>query len=159
MTWWLIVAPLREDDDALRTTRWIARVTAERVSPRPTLLLDVDARRARLSECLAVPPSPGGVAFFGHGSDDRLFDVDRAPEADGPSLLDLENIHTCKGWWVHAFACRSGARLARAAADAGVDVYVGYQRPLDACWTPPHGAEEAVARLVTCTTAALAAGE
>ncbi len=159
MTGWLIVAPERAGADALAATAWIARETAARAPSAPGTLAGVGAVRAAFEEHLAARDDIVGIAFFGHGADDRLFDADRPAFADGPALLDRENLGKLRGLWVHAFACWSGKQLAAHAIAEGVAIYVSYRRPLDAGWAFPPSAAQEFIELVTSTTLALLAGD
>ena len=159
MTSWLVVSPLRDDDVALRATDWIARKTIECAAETPESLLDSAATRADFERRLAENPGLAGIAFFGHGGEDRLFGAERAPGAAGPALIDPDNVTLLRGRWVHAFACNSGQILAHLAVRSGAQIYVGYHRPLDAGWDCPPSAEQQFLRLVTCTTLALLSGE
>lgn len=159
MTSWLVVSPLRDDDEALRATAWVARKTIEHATEAPESLLDGAAMRANFEQHLAATPELAGIAFFGHGGEDRLFGAERAPETDGPAIIDLGNVALLRGRWVHAFACNSGKTLAHHAIDSGAQIYVGYRRPLDAGWDCPPSAEQEFIHLVTCTTLALLSGE
>src|SRR4051794_19445099 len=111
MSDWLIVAPERPDDEALAATAWIARETAARAPSASATLLGIGAVRAAFEQHLAASADLSGLAFFGHGKEDRLFDADRAAQAEGPALLDRDNIARLRGFWVHAFACWSGKQL------------------------------------------------
>lgn len=159
MTAWIVVAPERDDDDALAQSAWIARQTMV-ASPSPVTLVGASAVRAAFENLVGKHGGLRGVAFFGHGVDDRLFDADRAPGADGPALLDVDNVALLRECWVHAYACRSGAALADMAVERGVAIYVGYCRPLDTKWPSPLPSpiEEALTALVTAVTLALLAG-
>ncbi|MEZ4389750.1 MAG: hypothetical protein R3A48_01540 [Polyangiales bacterium] len=159
MSAWLLIAPSRDDDAALAATRWISEVTRERATPAPRALLGHEAVRGGMEEMLRADPSLRGVAFFGHGAEDRLFGADRAPGAPGPSRLDAQNVALLDGRWVHAFACLSGLSLARRAARAGAEIFVGYRRPLDAGWSAPPSAPTSFADVVTSTTLALLQGQ
>jgi hypothetical protein len=156
---WLVVAPERADDAALSSSAWIARATIRRAPVAPATLTGTDAVRAIFEQHVAGTPGLTGVAFFGHGAEDRLFDADRVPQADGPGLLDSGNVALLRGCWVHAFACWSGKTLAAHAIEQGIAIYVGYRRPLDVGWSSPPSAEREFVELVTCTTLALLAGE
>ncbi len=159
MTEWLVVAPERPDDETLAVTAWIARETAARAATAPVVLAGRAAVRSVFEQRLAERADLAGLAFFGHGGEDRLFDADRPAGADAPALLDRDNVGRLRGFWVHAFACSSGKQLATHAVEQGVTIYVGYERPLDAGWDcPPSAAPELVA-LVTSTTFALLEGE
>jgi hypothetical protein len=159
MTSWLVVSPQREDDEALRATAWVARKTIDHAEEPPESLLDSAATRENFERSLAENPGLAGIAFFGHGGEDRLFSADRAPESEGPALIDPENVALLRGRWVHAFACNSGKELACHAIRSGAQIYVGYRRPLDAGWDCPPSAEHQFIRLVTSTTLALLSGE
>ena len=159
MTAWLVIAPERADDDALRNSAWIAQCTIRCAKIAPATLAGAGAVRAAFERHVAATPGLAGLAFFGHGAEDRLFDAERAPRADGPGLLDSSNVALLRGCWVHAYACWSGKTLAAQAVEQGITIYVGYRRPLDAGWTCPPWAEQALVDLVTCTSLALLAGE
>lgn len=159
MTKWLVVAPERPDDDALAATAWIARETMARASIAPMMLTGIDAVRAAFEQRLKESAELAGLAFFGHGAEDRLFDADRPALAKGPALLDLDSVGRLRGFWVHAFACWSGKQLAAHALAQGVAIYVGYQRPLDAGWEFPPSAAPEFIELVTSVTFALLMGD
>lgn len=159
MTSWLVLAPERPDDDTLPVTAWIARQTLARASQTPDVLTGDAAVRSAFERYVAAQPNLGGVAFFGHGAGDRLFDANRPPMAAGPAVVDGENIALLRGCWVHALACDSGSSLAISAVEQGVAIYVGYCRPLDAGWEFPPSAEREFIDLVTHTTLALLSGE
>lgn len=159
MTLWLVVAPLRDDDEALANTTWIAQRTLERAPEAAIELVGGAITRALLEAEIARTPEVRGLAFFGHGGTDRLFGADRPPGCDGPALIDGGNIGLLSGGWIHAFACWSGVALAEQAARSGVRIYVGYRRPLDAGWECPPSAEAEFVRLVTCTTFSLLEGK
>lgn len=159
MTLWLLVAPERDLDEALARTAWIARETAARAATSPIILAGTGAVRAALEQHLLGTAALSGLAFFGHGAEDRLFDADRPEKEDGPALLDGDNVGRLQGLWVHAFACWSGKQLAKEAVERGVTIYVGYNRPLDAGWQFPPSAAPEFLDLVTCTTLALQEGE
>ena len=111
------------------------------------------ARRGALEQALAGEVR--GLAFFGHGAEDRLLD------ASGTAALDERNLACVRGRWVHAFACRAGDHLAGPAAAAGVHCFVGYESALNVDWSPdeiPGPIREAFIRLVTQTTLELARG-
>lgn len=119
MSGWLVVSPERPDDEALAVTAWIARETIARAPIAPAILAGAGAVRAAFERHLADVAGPAGLAFFGHGSEDRLFDADRPALANGPALLDRDNVGRLRGFWVHAFACWSGRQLAAHADRAG----------------------------------------
>lgn len=159
MSLWLLVAPDRDDDEELTRSAWIAQKTIDVLAPQPTELRGQAATRAALAD-VVQSNQPTGVAFFGHGAEDRLFDADRAPgDPNGPALLDKHNIGMLRECWVHAFACLSGAQLAKHAVAQGVTCYVGYSKGLDVGWPIPPLAEAEFVAMVTCTTQALLAGE
>lgn len=159
MTVWLMVAPEHPDDEALPNTAWIAQQTIATAPRAPIALTGRGAVRLTFERLVSATPALEGVAFLGHGFEDRLFDADRVPCADGPALLDADNIALLRGCWVHAFACWSGLTLAAKAVAQGVAIYVGYHRSLDAGWEFPPSATPEFVELVTCTTRALLAGE
>lgn len=159
MTTWLLVAPNRDDDDRLSVSTWVAEKTLTLAPAAPLTLLGSRAIRASFEAQLSSLSGLSGVAFFGHGAKDKLFDANRPPGTDGPALLDTENVARLRGSWIHAFARWSGDALAKRAVEQGVRLYVGYQRPLDVGWAFPPSAEEPFVALVTCTTLALLAGE
>lgn len=156
---WLLVAPERPDDTSLPAASRIARETAARAPLGPTVLAGRGAVRAAFEGLLDATPGLAGLAFFGHGADDRLYDADRPPEGKGPALLDRENVSRLRGFWIHAFACWSGNALATHAVESGAEIYVGYKRPLDAVTEVPADVVEAFLALVTTTTLALVQGE
>ena len=160
MSAWLVFAPSRTDDDALINRAWIAAQTIA-CAPRPPTVLDgTGAVRAALEAHVRATPELSGLAFFGHGASDRLFDANRSPaDSDGPAAIDTENVHLLRGCWIHAFACLSGMTLATRAVALGAALYVGYQTPLDVGWTVPPPAEREFVEMVTCVTLALLAGE
>lgn len=159
MTTWLVLAPEREGDEALANSAWIAHHTISRTSPSPLSLLGVVAVRRRFEELVARTTDLSGVAFFGHGAQDRLFDAERTPnDPNGPTVLDFKNISLLKDRWVHAFACWSGQSLAHHAVSCGVSIYVGYAQPLDVGWSVPPPAESEFIAMVTCMTMALLEG-
>ena len=163
MMQWMIVAPHRDDDEGLGRSRWVAMETFIRVfrpaSPVKVFLQNGDAIRATFEVTLQNNPDIEGLAFFGHGAEDRLFDANRPPKTNGPALLDSDNLHMLRGKWIHAFACWSGKKLAIEAVLNGISIYVGYRRPLDVGWAFPPSATNEFKNLVTCTTRALASGE
>jgi hypothetical protein len=122
-------------------------------------LTGAQAVRAALEARVSESPNLTGLAFFGHGGEDRLFDADRAPAMDGPALLDRTNVGLLRRCWIHAFACSSGKTLADQAIANGIAIYVGYRCALDVGWAFPPPAEREFVDLVTCTTLALLAGE
>ncbi len=153
---WLIMAPDRSDDEALTNSSQVARWTASHAS-KPRTLTGADATRAALEAHIG---DVGGVAFFGHGDHDRLFDADRPPGEAGPALLDSDNVSILKGRWFHAFACMSGLHLGELARSNGAAVYVGYRQNLNVSFPSvlPERVQEAFIRVVTSTTFALADG-
>lgn len=155
---WLIVAPTRDDDDTLQRTAWIATQHTRLAVEHPATLLGGAATRGGLERHVRDRGAPSGIAFFGHGAADRLFDADRPPGSSEPALLDAQNLHLVEGAWVHAFACLAGVRLGELAIDAGVQCFVGYNRALDAGWQIPPPAEEPFRALVTALTLALLQG-
>lgn len=161
MSTWLVFAPQRSDDPALENSAWVAEQTMARLAHRPALSLFAShATRAALSAALAQPSALEGIAFFGHGGVDRLFDANRSPtDPSGPAALDAANVALCAGRWIYAFACHSGQQLAALAVQHGVTIYVGYRRPLDVGWSVPPPAERELVDLVSCATAALLEGE
>ena len=159
MSVWLVLAPERDDDENLTRSAWVAQQTMARAPHPPNALLAGKATRTEFARHVATTPGLEGIAFFGHGADDRLFDADRPPKSTGPSMLDAENAHLLSGCWVHAFACLSGRTLGQHAVDGGASIYVGYRRPLDVGWLIPPPAEPAFADLVSCITLALLDGE
>jgi len=157
---WLVFAPSRADDDALVNSAWIAAQTVARARRPPAVIGGTGAVRAALEAHVQATPELSGLAFFGHGSTDRLFDANRAPnESDGPAAIDTDNVHLLRGCWIHAFACLSGMTLATRAVVLGAALYVGYQRPLDVGWSAPPPAEQEFVEMVTCVTLALLEGE
>lgn len=159
MSTWLVVAPQRAEDEALQRSAWIAEQTMTLAPLRPLTLLGGEATRAAFGAKVQEVPTLLGVAFFGHGGEDRLFDAERAPGALEPALLDTENAGLLAGRWVHAFACWSGKTLATRAVLQGATIYVGYDQPLDAGWQCPPPAAAEFAALTSCVTLALLAGE
>lgn len=161
MSTWLVFAPQRSDDEALTSSAWVAEQTMARLSHRPPLVLQgAQAVRSELAAALQAQNALEGVAFFGHGGPDRLFDANRSPtDPNGPAALDTDNVALCAGRWVYAFACWSGQQLAARAVYQGVSLYVGYRVPLEVGWTVPPPASPEFVDLVSCITAALLAGE
>lgn len=155
---WLVVAPQREDDESLKTSAWVAEKTCAQAAVAPRALLGERAVRATFEATLGETPC-AGVAFFGHGQADRLLDAACAPGTAESALLDVDNAHRLAGCWIHAFACLSGQLLAHRAVLRGVEIYVGYHRPLDVGWACPPPAEERFIALATAVTLALQAGE
>ncbi len=144
-------------DDATRCSHWVAYRSCERLTaalgPVTTLLEGDQAGRAALEQALTRGST--GLAFFGHGGPDRLFD------ASGDAAVDEQNIHRLRGQWVHAFACRAGGHLAGPAISAGVACFVGYESALYVGWSPDHipaPVRAAFVQLVTQTTLELASG-
>jgi len=127
MTTWLVVAPERANDEALAATAWIARETAARAPIAPAMLTGSGAVRAAFEQRLAEGGELAGLAFFGHGGEDRLFDADRAALGVGPAILDHDSVGRLRGFWIHAFACWSGKQLAADALAQGVEIF---RRPL-----------------------------
>lgn len=159
MTDWIVLAPERADDDALKVTAWIARETIALAARAPISLIGSDAVRTEFERAVATTAGLGGVAFFGHGKPDRLFDADRPPEAPAPALIDEANVALLRGCWVHALACWSGATLATRAVLLGAVIYVGYREPLDVGFDVPTPAPAEFRDLVTCVTLSLLLGE
>lgn len=144
-------------DEQTRCSHWIARHNCERLAAElgqvPVLLEGDQARRAPLERALAGEVR--GLAFFGHGAEDRLLD------ASGAAALDEQNLASVRGRWVHAFACRAGDHLAGPAAAAGVLCFVGYESALNVDWSPdeiPGEIHAAFILLVTQITLELARG-
>lgn len=144
-------------DEATQCSHWVAHRNCERLEAElgqvPLLLERDGARRAMLE--LALASEAAGLAFFGHGGEDRLFDN------DGAAALDEHNLALVRDRWVHAFACRAGDHLAGPAAAAGVRCFVGYESALNIDWTPdeiPDPIRPAFIELVTQTTLELARG-
>lgn len=159
MSAWLVLAPERLDDDALTRSAWIAQQTIDRAPHPPAVLAGSDAVRVAFEQHVRATPELTGVAFFGHGAKDRLFDANRPPQKDSPAAIDTENVALLRGCWIYAFACLSGTMLARHAVELGAAIYVGYQQPLDVGWNFPPPAEREFIEMVTCVTLALLAGE
>jgi hypothetical protein len=160
VTAWLVFAPSRTGDDALLNSAWIAAQTIASAPHPPAVIEGSGAVRAALEAHVRATPELSGLAFFGHGARDRLFDASRSPaDPDGPAAIDTENVHLLRGCWIHAFACLSGVTLAERAVVLGATIYVGYRRPLDVGWTVPPPAEREFIEMVTCVTLALLAGE
>ena len=144
-------------DEQTRCSHWVAHRNYERLAAElgqvPLLLEGERARRGALEQALAGEVR--GLAFFGHGAEDRLLD------ASGTAALDERNLACVRGRWVHAFACRAGDHLAGPAAAAGVHCFVGYESALNVDWSPdeiPGPIRDAFIRLVTQTTLELARG-
>ena len=144
-------------DPATRCSHWVAQRNCERLAAelgQATTLLDGEhARRDSLESALAGDVS--GLAFFGHGSEDRLLN------ADGAAVLDGDNVKLLADRWVHAFACRAGNDLPGDAAAAGVRCFVGYDSAVLVEWEPediPSPIRDAFVQLVTQTTLELARG-
>ena len=153
MSDWLLVSPRCMDDPALEVSAWIAAATASRAPQAPRLLTEAAAVRGSFEAQVKDSADLAGVAFFGHGKDDRLDGADRDP------LLDSDNVALLGGCWVHAFACLSGVKLAHRAVLQGAAIYVGYRRPLNVSFDVPPPAEAEFVDLVSCVTLALLAGE
>lgn len=158
---WLIFATWAEDDEALHVSHWIASETARLAPSCPRVIERADAIRSNLEAALARPEASSmtsraaveGIALFGHGEEDAILG------SDGEPALDLANVHLLAHRWVHAFACKSGRALARAAIDA--DLFVGYDVAIPVGWTPgdlPEPLRERLTALVTATTFALLEG-
>jgi hypothetical protein len=159
MSTWLLLAPEREDDPALTNSAWIARRTQDAAPNAPIALTGRDAVRHRFEQLVQSQHQIEGVAFFGHGASDRLFDADRMPnDPTGPTAIDTANAALLKGRWVHAFACWSGEQLAARAVLNGASIYVGYKKPLDIGWSAPPPAEAEFVEMVTYVTTALIKG-
>lgn len=161
MSTWLVFAPLRSDDEALHNSAWVAEQTIARLSDRPAhALRGSQAVRSELEAALQTIQTLQGIAFFGHGGVDRLFDANRSPsDPSGPAALDTENVALCARRWIYAFACWSGQQLATRAVLQGVEIYVGYRQPLDVGWSVPPPAAPEFVKLVSCVTQALLEGE
>lgn len=159
MITWLVVAPMRSDDDSLPNSEWVAQTTLRHVLSAPIVLSGETATRSNFERIVGEHQPLTGMAFFGHGAEDRLYDAERPPKATGPALLDHDNIGLLVNCWIHAFACWSGVKLAHRAVVQGVEIYVGYRRPLDVAWEFPPSAASEFENLVTATTKSLLAGE
>jgi len=122
---WLVFAPSRADDDALVNSAWIAAQTVARARRPPAVIGGTGAVRAALEAHVQATPELSGLAFFGHGATDRLFDANCAPnDSDGPAAIDTDNVHPPA--WIagsmHLHAL-SGMTLAMRAVVLGAALY------------------------------------
>lgn len=144
-------------DPATRCSHWVALRNVERLSGELgcayEMIAGASARRDALEAALAGEVD--GLAFFGHGQEERLLGEQRV------SVVDETNLALLRGRWVHAFACRAGVQLAGSAAAAGVRCFAGYESALIVEWDPdaiPLQIRGAFFELVTQTTLELARG-
>jgi len=156
-----IVAPDRSSTldrtAALKNSVWIAEQTIKRARSDDcehiALIGDLatcEALSERLPHCVGAVICAHGSMYALSGQDDHL-------------LVDTSSAQMLAGVFVHAVACGTGGELAQAAVDAGALLYVGYAKAVnveggdyDRLSQP---ARDAVAKISTATSLALASGE
>jgi len=148
---WILFAPQVEGDEALENSAWIAE-KCRALSPAPVVILGgAGATRASLEAAMRTT-SGAGLALFGHGNEAAVYG------ADDEAALDGDNV---AGAWVHAFACKTGVRLARDAEAKGLACYLGYRVSLLVGWSAGELHPDLLAHLAalsTATTSALLRG-
>lgn len=149
---WVAFYP-RTGDAALEGSAWMAHETVQALGEAVELSGN-EATRAALHGALSMTDIEG-VAFFCHGSMNKLFG------SDGSAALDEDNLHLLRDKWGHAVACHSGDSLPEMAVRSGATCFVGYDRSLIVEWDArdvPPALLEIFSRLVTETTRNLRQG-
>ena len=126
----VVVDAYDASDPALVNSHWVAERTAHRLGAVAHSLQGSAVTRTQVEQHLK-DASVTGVVYCGHGRADALVYA-------GNAVFDLHNLATIGPRWFHAFACNSGNRLALTAPREGVDVYLGYNRPVVVEWTVEH---------------------
>jgi hypothetical protein len=149
---WIVFAPLADGDEALVNAHWIAQQTAALVPSPTATVMGTTATRAALEAAWMGCEAQVGLCLFGHGDAQAVYG------ADGEPAFDQDN--AC-GQWVHAFACRTGLRLAHTAAARGVGCYLGYDTSLLVGWSMealPPPLRALLSALVTAASDAMRQG-
>jgi hypothetical protein len=144
-----------------QTAEWAEKLAAC-LEPQSQLLLRENARRLQLLASLAPTPGPGGLAFFGHGNDDRLCGQGLG-DSFGEAIVDRvdceQDTQFVRGRWLYAFACRAANQLGPAAQRAGCSLFAGWEKPIRVPEKPVAEETCALAVAVLALPLALAAGE
>lgn len=171
-------------DEALANSRWIAARHLSRFGAEAVAVVDEQATRAGLEAALAEP-AVEGVVLCGHGDGGKAVfclhnqhhDRDEAWRrryedtsehgavygSDDEPALDHDNAALTKGRWVHILACELGlSEIPERACQRDAVAVASYEQRLVPEFTVsslPEPAAAILGRIVTTTTAGLAARE